>query len=95
MDVHTIIDAICDILSYEDKELCKYGHLGITVLYETACLVMKDNINAARLPFFEYMAEKVLVSVLRWGRRLTAFVIFLNYHKLLGIARKCWCVLLR
>ena len=58
MDVHTIIDSIADIMSHEDKELCKYGHMAITVLYETVSIVMQDQLKAARLPFFEYMAGK-------------------------------------
>jgi len=59
MDVHIVIDSIAEIMSHEDKELCKYGHMAITVLYETVCLIMKDKLKAARLPFFEYMAEKL------------------------------------
>lgn len=56
MDAHIIIDSIADILSHEDKDLCKYGHLAITLLYETVSIVTKDKIKAAKLPFFEYMA---------------------------------------
>lgn len=59
MDVHVIIDSIANIMSHEDKDLCKYGHLAITILYETSYIIIQDKLNAARLPFFEYMAEKL------------------------------------
>ena len=58
MDVHTIIDSIADIMSHEDKDLCKYGNLAITVLFETTSIVMQDKLKAAQLPFFEYLAGK-------------------------------------
>ncbi|XP_065666832.1 transformation/transcription domain-associated protein isoform X3 [Hydra vulgaris] len=59
MDVHTIVDSIADIVSHEDKDLTKYGNLAITVLFETASIVMQDKLKAAQLPFFEYLAEKL------------------------------------
>ena len=79
MDVHIIIDSIADILSHEDKELCKYGHLAITILYETVSIVIKDKVKAAKLPFFEYMAGMFFISSL-CGNSLTEvkFVHFMN-----------------
>lgn len=61
MDVHVIIDSIANIMSHEDKDLCKYGHLAITILYETSYIIIQDKLNAARLPFFEYMAGKIIL----------------------------------
>lgn len=58
IDVHVIIDSIADVMCHEDKDLCKYGHLAMKVLYETGCLVLQDQLKAIRLPFFEYMAGK-------------------------------------
>ena len=51
-----MVDSIADIMSHEDKDLCKYGHLAITVLFETTSLVLQSQMDAARLPFFEYLA---------------------------------------
>lgn len=56
LDVHIVIESIVDIMSHEDKDLCKYGHLAITILFETVSLALHDQLKAARLPFFEYMA---------------------------------------
>jgi len=61
LDVHIIVDSIADIMSHEDKDLCKYGHLAITVLFETASLALRNQMEAARLPFFEYLAGKILI----------------------------------
>eukprot|EP00794_Sanderia_malayensis_P003406 gene3406-3896_t len=59
MDVHTIIDSVADIMSHEDKDLCKIGEIAIQVLYETICIVIGDKLKATQLPFFEYMVEKL------------------------------------
>lgn len=61
IDVHVVIDSIADVMCHEDKDLCKYGHLAMDVLYETVCLVLQDELKAVRLPFFEYMAGKELL----------------------------------
>ena len=58
LDVHVVVDSIADIMSHEDKDFCKYGHLAITILFETASLALRSQIDAARLPFFEYLAGK-------------------------------------
>ena len=58
LDVHVVVDSIADIMSHEDKDFCKYGHLAITILFETASLALRNQMDAARLPFFEYLAGK-------------------------------------
>lgn len=59
-----VVDSIADIMSHEDKDFCKYGHLAITILFETASLALRSQMDAARLPFFEYLAGKGILNFL-------------------------------
>ena len=45
MDVHIIIDSIADVMSHEDKDLCKIGELAISILYETMSVIMEDKLK--------------------------------------------------
>ncbi|XP_028408078.1 transformation/transcription domain-associated protein-like isoform X2 [Dendronephthya gigantea] len=58
-DVHVLIDAIASVMMLEEKELCKTGELAISVMHETASLIMGDLYKALQLPLFEYLVEKL------------------------------------
>ena len=40
MDALVLMDAIAACMAYEEKELCKTGHLAMTFVVETAAVVM-------------------------------------------------------
>ena len=52
MDPLVLMDAIASCMAYEEKELCKTGHLAMTFVVETAAIVMgsKYRVSAPSTP---------------------------------------------
>ncbi|XP_038044323.1 transformation/transcription domain-associated protein-like isoform X2 [Patiria miniata] len=59
MDPLVLMDAIASCMAYEEKELCKTGHLAMSFVVETAAVVMGSKYRACQLPLFEHMAERM------------------------------------
>ena len=49
MDVHSIIDAIADIMAHEDKDLAKTGELALQILFETSSVVLGKRLKVGHL----------------------------------------------
>lgn len=60
MDVHIIIDSIADIMSHEDKDLCKTGELAIQIIFETIAIVLQDKLKVTFVFPFVNICDNVL-----------------------------------
>uniref|UniRef100_A0A146L0J1 Transformation/transcription domain-associated protein n=6 Tax=Lygus hesperus TaxID=30085 RepID=A0A146L0J1_LYGHE len=59
MDPLVIVDAISSVMGNEEKELCKPGRAALTLILETAEVIMGSRDAACCLPLMEYVAEKM------------------------------------
>ena len=69
MDVHIIIDSIADVMSHEDKDLCKTGELAIKILYETITIVVDDRLKVGEaIIIINMSAISILINVSYWQK---------------------------
>ena len=59
MDPLVLIDALASIMGNEEKELCKPGHLALSLILDTATAIMGSKDRASQLPLMDYMSEKL------------------------------------
>ena len=58
-DPFVLIDALKVIMGHEKKELCKFGHLALFLILQTATTILGSKERACQLPLMEYLAKKM------------------------------------
>ncbi|KAI1279601.1 Transformation/transcription domain-associated protein [Halotydeus destructor] len=59
MDSLVLVDAVAAVMGYEEKELCKPGHLALIVILDTASNALGSRERACQLPLTEYLVERM------------------------------------
>ncbi|XP_025424212.1 transformation/transcription domain-associated protein [Sipha flava] len=59
MDPLVLIDSMATVMSYQEKELLKPARLALTIILNTATIIMGSKERACQLPYMEYMVDKL------------------------------------
>ncbi|XP_050062544.1 transformation/transcription domain-associated protein-like [Aphis gossypii] len=59
MDPLVLIDSMATVMSYQEKELLKPTRLALTIILNTATIIMGSKERACQLPYMEYMVDKL------------------------------------
>lgn len=59
MDPCVLVDALSDVMGYEEKELCKPGNIVMLLMLDTARHVLCSKQRACQLPLFNYLVERM------------------------------------
>ena len=59
IDPCVLVDALSDVMGYEEKEMSKPCNLGMVLMLNTATMVLGCKQRACQLPLFSYLVERM------------------------------------